>query len=64
MDKEKMNKKLKKKGKIFQVIGINKSMSADSLVFATRKDAEKFVEQQSYLNQVHIVDIDVWSVKN
>lgn len=63
MNQEKMNKQLKKRGKVFQIIGITKNFQNVYYVFATRKDAEKFIEKQDFLQQHQLIDIDVWGMK-
>ncbi|WWT40082.1 hypothetical protein [Staphylococcus phage PT94] len=62
MNKEQINKKLKRRGKVFQVIGLSKTNEQIFYVFATRKDAEKFIEKQDFLAMHQIVDIEVWSM--
>lgn len=63
MNQDKMNEKLKKKGKIFQLIGVTKTNQQIFYVFATKKDAESFAEQQNFLAAYQIIDIEVWSMK-
>ena len=46
MNLEQSEKKMKKKGKIFQVIALTKNSQNKSYVFATEKDAMNFLESQ------------------
>lgn len=63
MNLEQVNKKMKKKGRVFQVIGITDQNDNRSFVFATEKDAKNFIEKQNFLVVHQIVPIDVHSFR-
>lgn len=63
MNLEQVNKKMKKKGRVFQVIGITNKNDNRSFVFATEKDANNFIENQDFLVVHQIVPIGVHSFR-
>ena len=61
MNLEQSEKKMKKKGKIYQVIALTKNSQNKSYVFATEKDAMNFLESQNFIAAHQLVKIDVHS---
>ena len=61
MNLEQSEKKMKKKGKIFQVIALTNDSQNKSYVFATEKDAINFLESQNFIAAHQLVKIDVHS---
>ena len=61
MNLEQSEKKMKKKGKVFQVIALTKNSQNKSYVFATEKDAINFLESQNFIAAHQFVKIDVHS---
>ena len=61
MNLEQSEKKMKKKGKIYQVIALTKNSQNKSYVFATEKDAINFLENQNFIAAHQLVKIDVHS---
>ena len=61
MNLEQSEKKMKKKGKIYQVIALTKNSQNKSYVFATEKDAINFLESQNFIAAHQLVKIDVHS---
>ena len=59
MNLEQSEKKMKKKGKIYQVIALTKNSQNKSYVFATEKDAINFLESQNFIAAHQLVKIDV-----
>ena len=63
MNLEQSEKKMKKKGKIYQVIALTKNSQNKSYVFATEKDAINFLESQNFIAAHQLVKIDVHSFR-
>ena len=63
MNLEQSEKKMKKKGKIYQVIALTKNSHNKSYVFATEKDAINFLESQNFIAAHQLVKIDVHSFR-
>lgn len=63
MDFQKAQERMKKKGKVFQVIGITNASKNVFYVFGTKKAANKFVEEQDFLATYQIVEINVFDFK-
>ena len=61
MNLEQSEKKMKKKGKIYQVIALTNNSQNKSYVFATEKDAINFLESQNFIAAHQLVKIDVHS---
>ena len=61
MNLEQSEKKMKKKGKVFQVIALTKNSQNKSYVFATEKDTINFLESQNFIAAHQLVKIDVHS---
>ena len=61
MNLEQSERKMKKKGKIFQVIALTNNSQNKSYVFATEKDAINFLESQNFIAAHQLVKIDVHS---
>lgn len=61
MNLEQSEKKMKKKGKIYQVIALTKNSQNKSYVFATEKDAMNFLESQDFIAAHQLMKIDVHS---
>lgn len=61
MNLEQSEKKMKKKGKIYQVIALTKNSQNKSYVFATEKDAVNFLESQDFIAAHQLMKIDVHS---
>ena len=61
MNLEQSEKKMKKKGKVFQVIALTSNNQNKSYVFATEKDAINFLESQNFIVAHQLVKIDVHS---
>lgn len=61
MNLEQSEKKMKKKGKIYQVIALTKDSQNKSYVFATEKDAMNFLERQDFIAAHQLIKIDVHS---
>ena len=61
MNLEQSEKKMKKKGQIYQVIALTKNSQNKSYVFATEKDAINFLESQNFIAAHQLVKIDVHS---
>ena len=59
MNLEQSEKKMKKKGKIFQVIALTNDSQNKSYVFATEKDAMNFLESQNFIAAHQLITIDV-----
>ena len=59
MNLEQSEKKMKKKGKIFQVIALTNNSQNKSYVFATEKDAMNFLESQNFIAAHQLITIDV-----
>lgn len=63
MDFQKAQERIKKKGKVFQLIGITNASKNIFYVFGTRKAAEKFGKEQNFLATYQIVEINVFDFK-
>lgn len=61
MNLEQSEKKMKKKGKVFQVIALTSNNQNKSYVFATEKDAINFLESQDFIAAHQLIKIDVHS---
>lgn len=61
MNLEQSEKKMKKKGKVFQVIALTSNNQNKSYVFATEKDAINFLESQDFIVAHQLIKIDVHS---
>lgn len=59
MNLEQSEKKMKKKGQIYQVIALTKNSQNKSYVFATEKDAINFLESQDFIAAHQLITIDV-----
>lgn len=59
MNLEQSEKKMKKKGKIYQVVALTKNSQNKSYVFATEKDAMNFLESQDFIAAHQLITIDV-----
>lgn len=63
MNIEQLEKKMKKKGRVFQVIALTKNSENKSYVFATEKDATNFLEEQNFIVAHQLITIDVYSFR-
>lgn len=63
MNLEQAENKMKKKGKVYQVIGLTDNSQNKSFVFATERDAKNFLEEQNFLVAHQILSIDFHSFK-
>ncbi|WNM52379.1 hypothetical protein CoNPh8_CDS0171 [Staphylococcus phage S-CoN_Ph8] len=54
---------MKRKGRVFQVIGLTNTNQQKFFVFDTEKSAKAFVEKQNFLAMHQIIPIDVNSFK-
>ena len=61
MNLEQSEKKMNKKGKVYQVIALTKNSQNKSYVFATEKDAMNFLERQDFIAAHQLIKIDVHS---
>ncbi len=61
MNLEQSEKKMKKKGKVYQVIALTKNSQNKSYVFATEKDAINFLKGQDFIAAHQLIKIDVHS---
>ena len=61
MNLEQSEKKMKKKGKVFQVIALTSNNQNKSYVFATEKDAINFLESQDFIVAHQLIKIDIHS---
>ena len=61
MNLEQSEKKMKKKGKIYQVIALTKNSQNKSYVFASEKDAMNFLDSQDFIAAHQLIKIDVHS---
>ena len=59
MNLEQSEKKMKKKGKVYQVIALTNNSRNKSYVFATEKDAINFLESQNFIAAHQLITIDV-----
>ena len=59
MNLEQSEKKMKKKGKVYQVIALTNNSQNKSYVFATEKDAMNFLESQNFIVAHQLIAIDV-----
>ena len=63
MNLEQAENKMKRKGKVYQVIGLTDNSQNKSFVFATERDAKNFLEEQNFLVAHQILSIDFHSFK-
>lgn len=63
MNIEQSEKRMKKKGKVYQVMLLTKTSQNKSYVFATMEDAQNFVDTQDFIAMHHILPIDVHKFK-
>lgn len=63
MNLEETKKAMKRKGRIFQVIGLTNTNQQKFFVFDTEKSAKAFVKKQNFLAMHQIIPIDVNSFK-
>lgn len=63
MNLEKTRKKMKRKSRVFQVIGLTNTNQQKFFVFDTEKSANKFIEEQDFLAMHQVIPIDVNSYK-
>ena len=63
MNLEQAENKMKKKGKVYQVIGLTDNSQNKSFVFAIERDAKNFLEEQNFLVAHQILSIDFHSFK-
>ena len=63
MNLEQAENKMKKKCKVYQVIGLTDNSQNKSFVFATERDAKNFLEEQNFLVAHQILSIDFHSFK-
>lgn len=63
MDFQKAQERMKKKGKVFQLVGITNASKNIFYVFGTRKAAEKFAKEQNFLATYQIIEINVFDFK-
>ncbi len=63
MNLEQTQKKMKRKGRVFQVIGLTKTNQQKFYVFSTEKAAKKFIDDQDFLAMNQLIPIDVHDYK-
>lgn len=56
--------KKKKKGKVFQVIGLTKDQQVGYIVFDTKKNAQKYIDKQDKFKECQLVEVDVYTLGN